>query len=64
MTAIFALCVLAGPFLIWIGAQAKTEERGEFILQGVWLCIVGLPLAIAYAMPFFCRENHGFGFMV
>ena len=52
MTAIYAVCMLAGPILIWIGTQAKEEEREEFFLEGTWLFIVGLPLAIANALPF------------
>ncbi len=53
MTAIYALCVLAGPVLLWIGTQTHAaEERGGFIMEWVLLFVIGLPLTIACALPF------------
>jgi len=53
MTGIYVLCMLAAPLLLWIGTRARSEDRVAFLIEAPVLFVVGLVLAIGFALPFF-----------
>ena len=53
MMALYALCVLASPVLFVLATQMRGDEKVGAVVYGVILLAVGLPLAVACALPFF-----------
>lgn len=53
LTAIYALCVLASPVLFFLASQMRGDEKVGAMVYAVILLAVGLPFAIACALPFF-----------
>lgn len=49
----YGLCVLASPVLFVIAAQMQSDEKAGVMIYGVILLVIGLPLAVACALPFF-----------
>jgi MFS family permease len=52
LTALYLLCVLASPVLFVIGMRTHSDERVVALVYGVILLAVGLPFAVACALPF------------
>jgi len=57
MTAIYVLCLLAGPLVMFASTRVHGDERAGLMIQGAVLMVIGLPLAIAFALPFFLRRK-------
>lgn len=53
LTAIYALCALASPVLFFLASQMRGDEKVGAMVYAVILLAVGLPFAIACALPFF-----------
>ncbi len=53
MTGIYALCIVAGPLVMFAATKVHADERVVLMIQGAILMIVGLLFGIAFALPFF-----------
>ena len=53
MTGLYVLCTLAGPLVMFASTKVGGDEKVGFMIQGAVLMIVGVPLAIAFVLPFF-----------
>jgi len=52
LTALYVLCVLASPVLFVLATRMRGEEKVGAMVYGVILLAIGLPFAIACALPF------------
>jgi MFS family permease len=57
MTGLYVLCTVAGPVLLFASAKIRGDEKVGLMVQGAVLMIVGLPLAIAFVLPFFLARK-------
>ena len=53
MTAIYVLCLIGGPIMIFFAGTVRGDERVLLTIQGTLLAVVGLAFSIACALPFF-----------
>ena len=52
MTGVYGLCMAAAPFIFYAGIRTGGEQGVVFRIQSVLLLLVGLVLAVAFALPF------------
>jgi hypothetical protein len=57
MTGIYALCLIAGPVMVWIGLQPNDKDSEEFVVQGILVTAICFPLAIAFALSVFLNPK-------
>jgi MFS family permease len=53
LTALYVLCVLASPVLFVLGMRTHSDDRFVALVYSVILLAIGVPLAVACALPFF-----------
>ncbi len=52
MAGVYVLCMLASPLIFFAGTRSGGEEAVVLKIQAVVLFLVGLVLAVAFALPF------------
>jgi len=52
MTAVYALCALAAPFIFFAATRAAEEQVLVLKIQAGLLLLIGLVFAVVFALPF------------
>lgn len=53
LTALYVLCMIASVVFFFLATRMHGEERTAFLVNAVLFFVIGLPLAIGCALPFF-----------